>query len=60
MLAIHLPAFGYQRQRWKNNLGWTREIAREPAAGDDFDWRLSLADIDQDCGFSRFPGCQRS
>ncbi|MBD8526488.1 HutD/Ves family protein [Pseudomarimonas arenosa] len=60
MLAIHLPAFGYQRQRWKNNLGWTREIARQPGAGDEFDWRLSLADIDQDCGFSRFPGYQRS
>ena len=60
MLAIHLPAHTYQRQRWKNGLGWTREIAREPAVGDDFDWRLSLADIEQNCGFSRFPGCERS
>lgn len=60
MLAVHLAAHRYQRQRWKNDLGWTREIVREPAGEGDFDWRLSIAEIDQNCPFSAFPGCRRS
>lgn len=70
MLARVLPAFEYQRMRWKNNLGWTREILRAahaspprqtapPAAdfptSDDYDWRVSIAEIDHDCPFSAFP-----
>lgn len=54
MRARHLPAFEYQRMRWKNNLGWTREIHRAPDH-DDFDWRVSVAEIDHDCPFSPFP-----
>lgn len=45
---------------WKNGRGVTREIAREPAAGEQFAWRLSLAQIDADCDFSAFPGYRRA
>jgi environmental stress-induced protein Ves len=58
MHARHLPAFEYRRMRWKNTLGWTREILRVPDA-DDYDWRVSIAEIDHDCAFSAFPGHDR-
>jgi environmental stress-induced protein Ves len=58
MHALHLPAYEYRRMRWKNARGWTREILREPG-DDDFDWRVSIAEIDQDGPFSPFPGCER-
>ena len=58
MHALHLPAFEYRRMRWKNNLGWTREIHRSPDQ-DDYDWRVSIAEIDNDCAFSAFPGHDR-
>jgi environmental stress-induced protein Ves len=54
-----IPANEYRRERWKNGLGWTREILREPADGDDWDWRLSIAEVDKDGPFSAFPGCDR-
>jgi environmental stress-induced protein Ves len=53
-----VPANEYQRVRWKNGLGWTREIARFPDA-DDWDWRLSIAEIERDAEFSAFPGIER-
>ncbi|HEX5757404.1 MAG TPA: HutD family protein [Arenimonas sp.] len=52
-----LPAHEYRRVRWKNQLGWTREIHCEPA--EDWDWRISIAEVDQDGPFSAFPGCDR-
>lgn len=54
-----IPANDYQRLRWKNGLGWTREILRWPEGRDDWDWRLSIAEVDQPCPFSAFPGCDR-
>lgn len=59
-----IPANEYRRERWRNQLGWTREILRldaaaRPAAGDDWDWRLSIAEIEQDAAFSAFPGIER-
>lgn len=59
MQTLHLPANGFQRTRWRNGAGWTREILSLPAGGDDFDWRASIAEIDGDCMFSAFPGCER-
>jgi len=48
-----LRASDYQRVRWKNDGGWTTEIARDPsAAADDFRWRVSIADIESDGPFS--------
>ncbi len=48
-------------QRWKNGAGTTREVARGPADAsfDDFDWRISLAEIERDAPFSAFPGIDR-
>ncbi|TQK43860.1 hypothetical protein FBY35_5337 [Streptomyces sp. SLBN-118] len=46
---------------WKNGGGVTREIAVSPegAGTDDFDWRISLADVGTDGPFSVFPGVDR-
>ncbi|MET7621241.1 HutD family protein [Streptomyces sp. NPDC005408] len=46
---------------WKNGGGVTREIvlAPEGAGTDDFDWRISLADVGADGPFSSFPGVDR-
>ncbi|MEO7053007.1 MAG: HutD family protein [Rhodanobacter sp.] len=48
-------------QPWKNGLGRTREIAVQPssAAGEDFLWRVSIAEVDRAVPFSRFPGIDR-
>ncbi len=46
---------------WRNGGGTTREIAVSPdgAGTDDFDWRISLADVTADGPFSAFPGVER-
>jgi environmental stress-induced protein Ves len=51
---------GYRKMPWRNGRGFTFEIAREPAAGEEFAWRLSLADIDRDGEFSAYPGYRRA
>lgn len=53
-----IAANEYRRERWKNGTGWTREIARFPETGN-WDWRLSIAEIEQDGPFSVFPGIDR-
>lgn len=71
-----LRAAAYRRERWKNGLGWTHEIARgqvdasgsaladvgidAPLPAEGWDWRLSIALIDRDCDFSLFPGIDRA
>lgn len=53
-----IPAADYRRERWRNGLGWTREISR--AGGEsDWAWRMSIAEVDADAAFSRFPGVDR-
>ncbi len=54
-----IPANEYQRIRWKNGLGWTREITRFPSAGDNWVWRLSIAEVDKDGPFSAFENIDR-
>lgn len=49
----------YRRERWKNGLGWTREIVRAPDAPE-WAWRLSIAEIEQDAVFSAFPCVERT
>ncbi len=45
-MSVRLIAAGQNRRtRWKNDGGWTTEIARDPAQGDDFRWRVSIAEI---------------
>lgn len=53
-----IPATDYRRERWRNQLGWTREIL---CLGDADAWalRLSIAEIEQDAVFSAFPGIDR-
>lgn len=48
-------------QPWKNGLGRTREIAIQTSVpGDgDFDWRVSIAEVDSAAPFSVFPGVDR-
>ena len=56
-----IPANEYRRERWRNGLCWTREIhaAVNRAAGDPWEWRLSIAEIERDAPFSSFPGVER-
>ncbi len=58
MLTL-LSTADYRRVRWKNGRGWTTELAARPANGE-FDWRVSIAEVNADCEFSRFPGIDRS
>ena len=44
---------------WKNGGGVTREVARWPQDGDDFAWRISIADVAAGGPFSNFPGIDR-
>lgn len=53
-----IPANEYRRERWRNQLGWTREIIRSPQ-DDNWDWRVSIAEIERDAAFSSFPGIER-
>ena len=60
-LSWVIPANEYRRERWRNGLGWTREIHAHATAAspDDWAWRLSIAEIEQDAPFSAFPGIDR-
>jgi len=46
---------------WKNGMGRTRELAVHPAGAalSDFDWRVSVAEVDSAAPFSAFPGVDR-
>ncbi len=59
MNVTHIPANEYRRERWKNGLGWTREVLRWPESANDWDWRLSIAEVDKSGPFSSFPGVER-
>jgi len=58
--AVHLRRGQYRSMPWRNGGGVTLEIAREPAAGSDFLWRLSLATVAASGPFSNYAGYQRS
>jgi uncharacterized protein len=47
---------------WKNGGGETTEIAVSPSGAslDAFDWRISMATVEQDGPFSPFPGVDRT
>lgn len=53
-----ISASDYRRERWRNGLGWTWGIFSS-GAGDDWTWRISIAEIAQDAPFSAFPGVER-
>jgi uncharacterized protein len=52
----------YPSRPWKNGGGTTRDILISPpgASLDEFDWRLSLAQVDRDGPFSRFDNVDRT
>lgn len=53
-------AADYPRMPWRNGGGTTQEVACNPGGNTaSFGWRLSLADVAQDGGFSAFGGYQR-
>lgn len=57
---VVLRAVDYPRMPWKNGGGSTEEITRDAGEGlVGFGWRLSIADIGESGGFSRFEGYQR-
>lgn len=55
-----VPRAAQPRVRWKNDGGWTTELAVRPEGAGEFDWRVSIAEVDADCRFSHFPGIDRS
>lgn len=55
-----LTAEHYQKMPWKNGQGFTLEIARSHGEGlDDFDWRVSIAEVKTAGSFSHFPNRKR-
>lgn len=58
---VHLyRAADYPRMPWRNGGGTTQEVACNPGGSSTaFDWRLSIADVAEDGGFSAFTGYQR-
>jgi uncharacterized protein len=60
MNPIHLRRAQYRSMPWRNGSGTTLEIAREPVAGSEFLWRLSLATVATDGPFSNYAGYRRS
>ena len=69
-LSCVVPSNEYRRVRWRNGLGWTREIlarrlvdasgaARAQDLAEGWDWRLSIAEIERDAAFSTFEGVER-
>jgi uncharacterized protein len=61
-LTRTITAHDYRRMPWKNGGGETIEIAISPegASLDDFDWRVSMARVETDGPFSKFPGVDRT
>ncbi|OYU85948.1 MAG: HutD-family protein [Bradyrhizobiaceae bacterium PARB1] len=57
-----LRAADYKTMPWKNGMGSTTEIAIHPADAklDDFDWRISMAQVASDGPFSSFAGIDRT
>ncbi len=50
----------YRKMPWKNGQGFTLEIARSHGEGlENFDWRVSIADVKEAGAFSHFPNKQR-
>jgi uncharacterized protein len=54
-----LPAADHRKMRWLNGGGWTSEIIAWPDPKN-WEWRLSVADIEQGGPFSVFAGVNRT
>jgi environmental stress-induced protein Ves len=62
LTARRLGPADYRVMPWKNGLGSTVELAVHPADAslENFDWRISMADVTTDGDFSLFPGYDRT
>jgi environmental stress-induced protein Ves len=49
----------YREMSWKNGGGTTTELYASPGGKLAFDWRVSIATVNEDGPFSAFPGCER-
>src|ERR1700680_1214295 len=54
-----VPKSSFTATPWKNGGGTTHEVMREPAGGDPFRWRVSVAHIDASGPFSDFAAYNR-
>lgn len=55
-----LTSQDYKKMPWKNGQGFTLELARSHGEGlENFDWRVSIADVKSAGPFSYFPNKQR-
>jgi len=55
-----IDAHETRRVRWRNGLGWTREIHVEAGVDEAaWAWRLSIAEIEQAAPFSMYDGVER-
>jgi environmental stress-induced protein Ves len=61
-MSVLIPQSQQRLMRWKNGGGMTCEIQRFPqdSSLDSFDWRISVATVQQANEFSLFPGVDRS
>ena len=61
MTITHLPASEHIPVPWKNGGGVTREVAVFPSGAgmEDFDWRISMAEVTKAGPFSQFEGIRR-
>jgi uncharacterized protein len=55
---LHIPKSRFAAMPWRNGGGVTHEIARE-GDGEDFVWRISIADVASSGPFSLFPRHER-
>ena len=62
LTARRLGPADYRVMPWKNGMGLTVELAVHPpgASLENFDWRISMADVAADGDFSLFPGYDRT
>lgn len=60
-MAVILRAADRLAVPWKNGGGLTREVAIHPSGSelDNFDWRVSIAEVSRGGPFSSFPGVDR-
>jgi environmental stress-induced protein Ves len=60
-ILTQLTREDYRAMPWKNGRGVTLELACSPQGSDlsDFDWRISMAKVEEDGPFSSFPGIDR-
>lgn len=59
MTAVRLLKEDFRVERWANGQGESLVLAREPDSPD-YHWRLSLVAMENDSGYSAYPGYDRS